>query len=296
MKRKKYVGNLLLLITALIWGSAFVAQSEGMDYIGPLTFNTARSFIGFLVLLPVMLILRKKAAAGPILRDRISLRGGLWCGIVLALASALQQAGIAETTVGKAGFLTALYIVIVPLLGAFFGKKIPRIILLCVALATAGFYFLCIKEGFSISRGDLLCFACAFVFSAHILTIDHFMEKGADGVLMSDVQFLIAGLLSLPPALLWESPSASALFSARWNVLYAGALSSGVAYTLQIVGQKHTEPAVASLIMSLESVFAALFGWLILHEALSFRELAGCALVFAAVILAQLPAEEHAPS
>ncbi|MBQ6545890.1 MAG: DMT family transporter, partial [Lachnospiraceae bacterium] len=190
----------------------------------------------------------------------------------------------------------ALYIVIVPLLGAFFGKKIPRIILLCVALATAGFYFLCIKEGFSISRGDLLCFACAFVFSAHILTIDHFMEKGADGVLMSDVQFLVAGLLSLPPALLWESPSWSALFTARWNVLYAGALSSGVAYTLQIVGQKHTEPAVASLIMSLESVFAALFGWLILHEALSFRELAGCALVFAAVILAQLPAGERTPS
>ena len=289
-------GNLILLLTALIWGTAFVAQSAGMEHVQPFTYNGVRTLIGGLVLIPVIFLFdRLKPADQRPSPDeqkeirRNSLIGGAACGVVLCVASSFQQFGISMTTAGKAGFITALYIVIVPLLGVFIKKKIPKITWLCVGIAVVGFYLLCVKEGFSVSAGDLLVLCCAFFFSIHIMVIDYFNGKQVDGVRMSCIQFLVAGLISLVLMLVFEQPSLENLWAAKGSILYAGVLSCGVAYTLQILGQRDTEPTTATLILSLESVFAALSGWALLHETLSFKELAGCALVFAAVILAQIP-------
>ncbi len=293
---KKMRGNLILLLTALIWGTAFVAQSAGMEHVQPFTYNGVRTLIGGLVLIPVIFLFdRLKPADQRPSPDeqkeirRNSLIGGAACGVVLCVASSFQQFGISMTTAGKAGFITALYIVIVPLLGVFIKKKIPNITWLCVGIAVVGFYLLCVKEGFSVSAGDLLVLCCAFFFSIHIMVIDYFNGKQVDGVRMSCIQFLVAGLISLVLMLVFEQPSLENLWAAKGSILYAGVLSCGVAYTLQILGQRDTEPTTATLILSLESVFAALSGWALLHETLSFKELAGCALVFAAVILAQIP-------
>lgn len=293
---KKMRGNLILLLTALIWGTAFVAQSAGMEHVQPFTYNGVRTLIGGLVLIPVIFLFdRLKPADQRPSPDeqkeirRNSLIGGAACGVVLCVASSFQQFGISMTTAGKAGFITALYIVIVPLLGIFIKKKIPKITWLCVGIAVVGFYLLCVKEGFSVSAGDLLVLCCAFFFSIHIMVIDYFNGKQVDGVRMSCIQFLVAGLISLVLMLVFEQPSLENLWAAKGSILYAGVLSCGVAYTLQILGQRDTEPTTATLILSLESVFAALSGWALLHETLSFKELAGCALVFAAVILAQIP-------
>ena len=289
-------GSVLLLITALIWGAAFVAQSIGMDYIGPFTFSAARDVIAIIVLIPVILLFTGKGPDGtypPLIKqlqpDRITLVGGAWCGLVLGIADTLQQVGISMTTAGKAGFITALYIILVPLMGRFLGRKVPRIIVLCVALAIFGFYLLCINGDFRISFGDFLVLCCAVFFALHILVIDHFLLKKADSIKLSWVQFGVAFLFSATLTVLFEKPDFSSLWAAKWALLYAGGLSSGVAYTLQIVGQKYTEPTTATLIMSLESVFAALAGWLILGEVMSAKELTGCVLVFVAVILAQVP-------
>lgn len=289
-------GTILLLITALIWGAAFVAQSVGMDYIGPFTFSAARDVIAIIVLIPVILLFTDKGTDGtypPILQqlkpDRITLIGGAWCGLVLGAADTLQQVGISMTTAGKAGFITALYIILVPLMGHFMGHKVPRIIVICVTLAIAGFYLLCINGDFQVSFGDFLVLCCAVFFALHILVIDHFLLKKANSIKLSWVQFATAFLFSGTLTVLFEQPDWSALWAAKWPLLYAGGLSSGVAYTLQIVGQKYTEPTTAPLIMSLESVFAALAGWLILGEVMTAKELTGCVLVFAAVILAQIP-------
>lgn len=289
-------GTILLLIMALIWGAAFVAQSVGMDYIGPFTFSAARDVIAIIVLIPVILLFTDKGTDGtypPILQqlkpDRITLIGGAWCGLVLGAADTLQQVGISMTTAGKAGFITALYIILVPFMGHFMGHKVPRIIVICVTLAIAGFYLLCINGDFQVSFGDFLVLCCAVFFALHILVIDHFLLKKANSIKLSWVQFATAFLFSGTLTVLFEQPDWSALWAAKWPLLYAGGLSSGVAYTLQIVGQKYTEPTTATLIMSLESVFAALAGWLILGEVMTAKELTGCILVFAAVILAQIP-------
>lgn len=293
---RKMRGNLMLLITALIWGTAFVAQSAGMNYVEPFTYNGVRTLIGGLVLIPVILLFDRLKPLSqrptPEEKKRInrnSAVGGVFCGILLAVASSLQQYGISMTTAGKAGFITALYIVIVPLMGVFIHKKIPKIIWLCVAIAVAGFYLLCVKEGFTVSLGDLLVLCCAFFFSLHIMCIDHFGAKEVDGVRMSCVQFLVAGLLCMIPMAIFETPTWENLWAARVTILYTGVMSCGVAYTLQILGQRDTDPTTATLLMSLESVFAALSGWVILHESLSVKELFGCVLVFVAVILAQIP-------
>ena len=293
---KKMRGNLILLLTALIWGTAFVAQSAGMEHVQPFTYNGVRTLIGGLVLIPAIFLFDRLKPAdqrpSPDEQKKIrrnSLIGGAACGVVLCVASSFQQFGISMTTAGKAGFITALYIVIVPLLGVFIKKKIPKITWLCVGIAVVGFYLLCVKEGFSVSAGDLLVLCCAFFFSIHIMVIDYFNGKQVDGVRMSCIQFLVAGLISLVLMLVFEQPSLENLWAAKGSILYAGVLSCGVAYTLQILGQRDTEPTTATLILSLESVFAALSGWALLHETLSFKELAGCALVFAAVILAQIP-------
>ena len=293
---KKMRGNLMLLLTALIWGTAFVAQSAGMDHVQPCTYNGIRTLIGGLVLIPVILLFDrlKPAESRPSAEEqrvinKNSLLGGVCCGVVLCVASCFQQFGVSMTTAGKAGFITALYIVIVPLMGVFIKKKIPKIIWLCVAIAVAGFYLLCVKEGFSIGTGDLLVLCCAFFFSIHIMVIDHFTAGKVDGVRMSCVQFLVAGIMAIVLMFLFEEPTLASVWNARVSILYAGVMSCGVAYTLQILGQKDTDPTTATLLMSLESVFAALSGWVLLHESLSLKEIFGCALVFVAVILAQIP-------
>lgn len=297
---KKLRGNLLLLLTALIWGSAFVAQSAGMEYVQPFTYNGIRTILGGLALLPVVVLTRRLRpaaqhpdAAAQKAIDRASVKAGLICGVFLAIASSFQQYGVSMTTAGKAGFITALYIVIVPLLGVFIKKKIPSVVWGCVAIAVAGFYLLCVKEGFSVSTGDLLVLCCAFFFSLHIMAIDHFTAGLVDGLLMSCVQFLTSGGITLVLMLLFDKPVWANIWAARWTILYAGVLSCGVGYTLQILGQKDTDPTVATLIMSLESVFAALFGWLLLHETMTRAEELGCVLVFAAVIISQLPEKKE---
>lgn len=281
---------LMLILTAFIWGTAFVAQSMGMDYLGPFTFNGVRSIIGGIALLPCIALLNKmNGASGKSEESRKDLIvGGSACGILLFAASSLQQVGIQYTTAGKAGFITAFYIVIVPVLGIFLKKKIGWKVWVAVVLALAGLYFLCITEEFAVGKGDILIFLCALVFSLHILVIDYFAPR-ADGVKMSCIQFFVCGLVSLPFMLVLETPRIGAMLDGIIPLLYAGVLSCGVAYTLQIVGQKNVNPAVASLILSLESCFSVLAGWLVLGERLSVREASGCALMFVAIILAQLP-------
>ena len=294
--KHRTTNNLLLALTALIWGSAFVAQSVGMDYIGPFTFNSIRSFMGGIVLLPVIFIMkrqrRKNGQGAPSSGDRKTLIiGGICCGIALAAASSLQQIGIVYTSAGKAGFITALYILIVPIMGLFLGRRAGLKVWIGVALAVAGMYFLCITDGFSISKGDFLVFLCAIVFSVHILVIDHFAPK-VDGVALSCIQFFVCGILCAVPMFVQEQPRISEILAAWMPLAYAGVLSCGVAYTLQVIAQKNTDPTVASLLLSLESVFSVLTGWVILGERLSGRELFGCALVFAAVLLAQIPGKK----
>lgn len=297
-RKKTLVSSLLLMLTALIWGVAFVAQSEGLNYVGGFTLNGSRFLVGGMVLLPYVLFAGRKNR-GESQKDREAEKkrlktgviGGICCGCFLCLASSLQQFGIAYTTVGKAGFITALYIVIVPLLGLFMHHKVGANIWISVVIAAAGMYLLCITEEFSIGRGDLLVFLCAVGFSFHILVIDHFSPK-ADGVVISCVQFFTAGFISLVLMFAFEQPSWKGILAAWLPILYAGVMSSGVGYTLQIIGQKNLDPTVASLLMSLESVFAMLAGWVILGQKMSARELLGCALVFGAIILAQIPAEK----
>ena len=282
--------NILLVLTALIWGCAFVAQSVGMDFVGPFTFNMARFLIGAIVLLPVIWFMdrQRKTGAEKGAGQKTLIIGGICCGIALAVASTLQQWGILFTTVGKAGFITAMYIVIVPLLGIFIGKKVRPLIIGCVAIAVVGFYFLCMTESLRLGLGDFLVLLCAIAFSIHILVIDHFSPK-VDGVKMSAIQFLTAAIISAVPTLLWEQPVLTEILQAWQPVLYAGVMSCGVAYTLQIIAQKNADPTVASLLLSLESVFSVLAGWVLLGQELSLKERFGCVLIFCAIILAQLP-------
>ena len=301
--------SLILLLTATIWGIAFVAQSEGGDAVGAFTFNSTRSLIGSLVLIPVIFLLNKitpkdnksesgissgNSSSGNIFsRNRTLILGGISCGICFFLASNFQQLGIMFTSVGKAGFITACYIVIVPILGLFMKKKCSPFIWAAVAMALVGLYLLCITDGFSIGKGDILVLICAFLFSLHILIIDYFSPK-VDGVKMSCIQFFVCGVLSAIPALIFEHPQLSAFHGAWGAILYAGVMSCGVAYTLQIVGQKNMDPTVASLILSLESCISVLAGWIILGQKLSMREIIGCVVMFAAIVLAQLPQKENA--
>ena len=268
-----------------------------MDHVGPFTFNSVRNIIGSAVLVPVMFFMdglkRKNGISEEeLLKERGDNRtlilGGICCGLALAVASSLQQYGIMFTTVGKAGFITAMYIVLVPILGMFLGKKVRPLIYGCVALAVVGLYFLCMTETLSLGIGDLYVLICAFCFSIHILVIDYFSPK-VDGVRLSSIQFLTAGIVCGVAMFLFEDPNLTDIFAAGVPILYAGVMSSGVAYTLQILGQKNADPAVASLLLSLESVFSVLAGWVLLGESFSGKELFGCVLMFCAIVLAQLP-------
>ncbi len=293
---KQLRSTLLLLLGALIWGCAFVAQSVGMEYVGPFTFNAIRSLIGTLVLMPCIFIRdRMRARKGlPSMRPQTPeekkkfIKAVVLCGLALFGATMLQQIGLVYTTVGKAGFITAMYIILVPILGMFLGYKTGLRVWLCVAVAIVGLYFLCINEGFSIGLGDLLMLGAAFLFAVQILLISRFAPH-VDSLRLSAGQFLVSGLVSLVIMLFVETPTMQGVLGAWLSLLYAGVLSSGVAYTLQIVGEKDADPSIASLAMSMESVFSLLAGWVILNQILSGRELLGCGLMFAAIVVSQLP-------
>ena len=311
VKTHKLRNTFFLFLTAMIWGAAFVAQSVSMDYIGPFTFICLRSVIGGLFLIPVIIVLdgiRKKSQnesadvvnSENILyieteeKQRLSwknkqlIEGGIVCGIFLFFANCFQQTGIQYTTVGKAGFITTFYIIIVPLIGLFFKKYCGILTWIGVVIALAGLYFLCITQKLTIQRGDALILCCSVLYAGQILAIDHY-NPFVDGVKMSCIQFLTGGILGAVFMLLFENPSIAMILSAAGPILYTGIMSTGVGYTLQIVGQKGLNPTVAALILSLESVFSALSGYVFLHQVLTTRELIGCVLMFIAIVLAQLP-------
>lgn len=298
----------MLILTALIWGSAFVAQKSGMELLGPLSFNCIRLFIGGTVLIPVIKILNKfnsgkntETNDNKTLEEKRNERktlfiGGASCGIVLMIAACLQQTGLMYTTAGKGGFITALYVILVPIFGLFLGKKVRPILWLCVVASAIGLYLLCMPAGGGfgeLNTGDLLVALCAIFFALHIMVIDHFSPK-VDGVKMSCIQFFVAGFLSLlfiwiDPLIGYSLPTVDTVLASWLPILYVGVLSCGAAYTLQIVAQADTDPTIASMILCLESVFAVLAGIVLLGEAMSLRETFGCIIMFAAIIVAQLP-------
>lgn len=284
---KQFRAGLLLTLVALIWGAAFVAQSVGMDYVGPFTYLCSRSVLGGIVLLPLIKFSSKNESAGQYDKN-ILIKGGICCGIALFIGSVLQQIGIKYTTVGKAGFITSLYMIIVPIISIFLGKKAPKKVWISVIIAVIGMYLLCINGDTGVNKGDIFILLCAFGFSMHILVIDHFTPK-VNGIKMSCIQFWVCAAITAVLMFIFEKPSFESILNAWAPILYAGALSSGAGYTLQIIAQKDIDPTIASLICSLESVFSVLFGWIILHQKLSVKELIGCILVFFAVILTQIP-------
>lgn len=297
MKSKKLLGNILLTLTAIIWGSAFVAQRVGMESIEPITFTAARMALAAAAVGLVALLSGKRARREPPSRSteeerafrRSTVIGGICCGCFLTAASIFQQMGVVYTTAGKAGFITAMYMLLVPILHfLLFGKKNTWLVWFAVLVGVVGMYLLCVTESLRLTRGDTLVCICALLFSGHILCCDHFARTG-DPIRISAIQFITGALISAGLAFLTESPSWGKLFSAAVPILYCGLLSGGLGYTLQIIAQRFTDPTIASLLMSLEAVFAVLAGALLLHERLSPRELAGCIVLFAAIILVQIP-------
>ena len=290
--------SFLLFLAACIWGLAFVFQSKGMEYMDPFTFNGARALIGAFSLLIFVLV--RNRVTGKKLRDldwKITLTAGICCGAALTAASTVQQFGIVYTSVGKAGFITTLYIIFVPIAGILFRRKVSRTVWVAAGMAAVGMYLLCINESFSVNIGDVLVFICALFFTAHIMIIDHFSPK-TDGVVISLIQFTVCGVICMICAFIWGDPAWSQITSGISTLLYAGVMSCGVAYTLQIVGQNGVNPTVAALLMSLESVVATItgviafqIGFLKVDQTMTLRQVAGCVIVFAAVILVQLPKE-----
>lgn len=298
MSAKHSKNFILLFITAIIWGVAFVAQSAGMDYVGPYTFNAVRCLLGGIVLIPCVVFLNRSGKKSVdelsiskekkvLDRPKDLLIGGLLCGFMMFVSTTLQQVGIAYTTVAKAGFITALYIIIVPILGIFLKRKAGMKIWISVAIALIGLYLLCMKGSLSLSKGDFLILTCSICFAIHIMVVDHFTEK-VSGTKLSCIQFLFAGVLSSVLMFAFEEPHWADIFVAWLPICYAGILSCGVAYTFQIIGQRGTDPTIASLILSLESVVSVLAGWIILGQTLTGREILGCVLMFGAIILAQI--------
>ena len=293
---KNLKGSLILFTAAFFWGTTFVAQVNGSDHLGVFTYDASRSFVGFLFLLIVALLndKRKKAKTGTAAASsKWPVKGGILCGVVLFFAMATQQTGISlypkqVAAAGRSGFLTAIYVVIVAVIVAIAGKKLQGFVVISVIGTVCGMYLLCLKDGFSgIYIGDLFGLICAFCFAGHILVVDHYNQ--ADCIKLSCLQFLTAGTLSLLSCLFTEQIVIKDIIAAAPAIFYAGIFSSGVAYTLQMVGQKYTKPAVASIVMSLESVIAVVAGAIVLHEVLSGREILGCTIVFASVIFAQVP-------
>ena len=293
--KKQIRGSLLLATATIIWGSAFVAQSVGMDHIGPFTFQAVRCFLAVLALLPVIAIADIKKADGKSFisrwADKKLLKAGILCGLPLFLACNLQQLALVDTDAGKSGFLTAMYIVIVPVIGIFRKQKPTIMVPVSVLLAVAGLYFLSCSSVTGISSGDLLLLGCALMFAVQITFVDIFAPD-VDPLRLNTLQALVCSVLSAVIMCCTEAPTLSGIWDCRIPLAFTGILSMGAAYALQIVGQKDLPPAPAALIMSLESVFAALFGWLLLKETMAPVETLGCVLVFAAVVLSQIPVKK----
>lgn len=288
MKQTKPKGAVMLFLTACIWGFAFAFQRQGVMHMGPVTFNALRYFIGAAVLTPLFFILRKKEKKLFQKSDiKRNIKGGIACGVCLFLASSLQQMGILYTSAGKAGFLTTLYIILIPICGIFMKKKIPGIVWPACFLSAVGMYLLCVSENMGINKGDVYALLGAVVFTAHILAVDYFASK-TDCILLSLIQFVTAACLGMVYAFLFETPDFSGILDGIVPLLYVGIMSSGVAYTLQIVGQKYTDPTIAALIMSLESAVSVLGGWILLDEKLSGKEMLGCFLMFVSVTGVQI--------
>lgn len=282
-------GSIILIFTAFIWGMAFSAQSAATDHIGPFTFVFARFLVSSIVLFAVYPLLRGKPDpnAPKYSSKRYLILGSVLGGILFA-ACALQQAGIAYTTAAKSGFITALYIVIIPIIGLFTGKKIGRQVWIGVVISLIGMCLLCLKDDLSVNIGDVITLGCALVFSFHIITIDKYAGS-MNSVLLSAIQFAACALCALPFMLLAETPDFSNILACSTSILYAGVCSGAMGYTLQMVGQKYAEPTLASLLMCLEAVFAAIGGWILLGESLAIREMIGCLLMLGASMIAQLP-------
>ena len=302
MRNKRILANGLLLLTAFIWGVAFVAQRVGMEYIGPFTFNGARFFLATLVLIPVTFFMEgKKKQNRPAetksvctpeeqkKQKKLLLLGGICCGTFLFCGATFQQVGLVFTTASKSAFITALYIVLVPVFSLLLKHKPSIQCWIGVVFGAIGLYLLCITESFQIARGDFIVLVGAFFWTGHVLTVDHFVTRGVSAVKLSLAQFAFCTLLSFCCMFLFEKPAWSAICSCAVLLLYTGVLSAGVGFTLQVIGQKYTNPTVASLLMSMESVFGALSGVILLHEILSLKELCGCAFMFAAIIISQIP-------
>ena len=288
MKKSALKGNLILMLTAVIWGVSFVSQRVGMEYIKPNTFNGIRTMIGVLILIPFIYVRDKAGKSRPSDRKKLMI-GGIVCGALLCAAGTLQTWGMVYTTSGKSGFITAMYMIFVPIIGLFAGKKIRAVTAAGVVLAVAGMYMLSIGGAdLIINKGDVITLVCAFIFAFHIMAIDRFSSE-VDCVKLAWLQFFVCGTINIILMLLFEHPDWELVRSCSVPILYSGIMSCGVAYTLQIVGQQYAEPTTSSIILSLESVFAALAGWAILNETLTFREVLGCILMFAAIIIVQLP-------
>ncbi|MBQ6932611.1 MAG: DMT family transporter [Clostridia bacterium] len=298
--KKAFGGNIALLLAAFIWGTSFVAQSVGMESVEAFTFNGIRMFLGCAALLPLIVFMqirkrkndtrteaeKKKQAA-------VQLKSGVICGVILYCASSFQQFAFNYSTPGKIGFITALYMLLVPVFGLALKQRPRLFVWFAVLMGCVGAYLLCVDAEMTIGKGELLTLACAVFYAIHILYIDSVVDK-VDGVLLSFTQFFVVGVISAVCMLIFETPQAENIQAAMVPMLYSGIMSSGIAYTLQIIGQKHTQPAVASLLMCLESVFAVLSGWVILHEALTGREILGCVIMFVAIILTNLPERKKA--
>lgn len=301
MKKQQWMGSGLLLLTALIWGCAFVAQSVAMDTMGPFGFGFLRYLLGGIVLLPLIAqrsYVRRRAGTPSPFSSRDRLLGGVICGTLLFAASALQQVGLMYTTPGKSGFLTALYVVLVPLASRLiFRRPLSPLLYISAAAAVAGLYLLCMDgSSLSLNRGDGYTLLCAALFAAQIMAVDRYVTR-VDGVQLACMQFLVAALWNAVFMLLTREPgfSLTAISDSLIPLLYTGIMSSGVGYTLQIIGQKHTPPTVATLLMSLESVFSVLAGVVILHQSIGLREGIGCVIMFAAILLAQIPLPAKKP-
>ena len=300
MKNLQVKNIVLLLLTAIIWGFAFTAQKSGMEHLEPIAFNCLRSYIGAIFLIPCTMLLAlmkpkgEQTSSQPKPSFAYELFAGLCCGAVLAAASTAQQVGVKFTSAGKAGFITACYIILVPIFGLLLKKACSWLLWLAVALAVVAMYLLCMTDDtFSIGKGDAFVLLCAVLFALHIIVVDHFATR-TDGVRLSCIQFFVVGLVLTPPMLLAEGlPTWASISACAVPLLYAGVMSCGIAYTLQILGQRDFNPTIASLLMSLESTFAVLGGWLLLGEQLSARQLIGCAIMFVAIILAQIPAPKR---
>lgn len=297
MKNKQTLGNLLLILTAMIWGMAFAFQRKGMESIEPLTFTAVRMGLAAVVIGAAVLIeknrekrnITKSDPEAERIRSKNTILGGICCGLFLAAASIFQQIGMVSTSAGKSGFITAMYILLVPIINfMLFRKKNSPLVWIAVLISVVGMYLLCMTEGFRLAHSDLLLFLCAVMFSGQILCCDHFVQLG-DPLQISAIQILTTTVISAIAAFLMETPSWEQVKSAAIPILYCGIMSGGVGYTLQMVAQKFTDPTVASLLMSLESVFAVLGGAILLHERMTPRELLGCTVMFAAIILVQLP-------